>query len=94
MTEEERDAVIDLIPADMVIWDFDEELNHFSHADLAWWMRQLDHGPSAPGHSCCGTCGCATTCVAGSFADSLVSSVVRELDRLGLLKNLGEEIEK
>lgn len=86
MTEDERDEICDLLPGDMVIWGFDDELEHFAHADMHWWMEALGHERSGENHSCCKKCGCATTCVAAAFHDSMISSVIRELDKLGLLK--------
>ncbi|MFE9855534.1 hypothetical protein [Streptomyces sp. NPDC005780] len=85
MTEGERDDLIDRLPADMVIWDSDDELQHFGHANSTWWLDALGHTSAGPKHSCCASCGCATTCTAGAFHDALISSVVRELDRLGVL---------
>jgi len=87
MNEEKRDAVYDLIPKDMVVWDSENELEHFVHADMNWWMDQLGHAAKSPTHSCCNRCGCATTCLAGAFAEALISSVIRELDKIGLLKS-------
>jgi hypothetical protein len=87
VTEEERDAVADLLPENMSLWDFEDEIEHFGHATLDWWMDQLGHGPKSPGHRCCKTCGCATTCLAGAFYEATVSTILREVDRLGLLKN-------
>ncbi|MEU1433999.1 hypothetical protein ABZ438_07860 [Streptomyces sp. NPDC005786] len=90
MTEEERDDLIDQLPADMVIWNDDEELQHFGHANSTWWLDALGHTSKGPAHSCCAACGCATTCTAGAFHDALISSVVRELDRLGALRTTTE----
>lgn len=87
MTEDERDALIDRLPtADMTVWDPDDELQHFQHATLAWWRDVLGHPNSGPTHSCCKTCGCATSCTLGVFEGALIASVVRELDRLGALR--------
>jgi len=91
VTEEERDAVYDLLPKSMTLWDFEDEIGHFGHATLDWWMEQLGHGPKSPTHSCCKSCGCATTCLAGAFYEATVSTVLRETDRLGLLKNPEEK---
>jgi hypothetical protein len=85
MTEDERDDLIDRLPKDMVIWDDEDELQHFAHANAAWWMDTLNHPRSGPTHSCCKTCGCGGTCTLGAYHDALISSVVRELDRIGAL---------
>lgn len=88
MDEEQRDRISDL--ADMeddsrVIWSDDEELEHFKHANLEWWLREaLGHPRAHPG--CCKTCGCATTCMAAAFFDATVLSTIRRLDELGLLR--------
>lgn len=84
MTEEERDNLIDQLPTDFPIWDFEDELPTFSHATWSWWREQLGHPRTH--RACCGTCGCATTCMASAFHDALVTSVIRELDRIGALK--------
>lgn len=86
MTEEERDDIIDLLPKNMILWDWDDELETFSHTNLEWWMKTLGHGMKSDTHTCCEACGCATTCTARAFYDSVVGSTVRELDKLGLLK--------
>jgi hypothetical protein len=89
MSEEERDALFDQLPlTSMVIWDPDDELEHFQHADLKWWMDECLKHPHAKGRGYCKTCGPATTCMAGAFTDALVSSTIRELDRLNLLRPL------
>ncbi|MFE1767253.1 hypothetical protein ACFW81_23920 [Streptomyces angustmyceticus] len=85
MDEEERDNLIDLLPSDFAIWDFEDELPQFNHATWSWWRERLGHPKAHRG--CCKTCGCATTCMASAFHDALVSSVVRELGRIGALKN-------
>lgn len=91
MTEDERDDIYDLLPDDMVIWSFDDELEHFSHADRRWWMEVLGHERSGENHSCCKKCGCATTCIAGAFHQAMIASTIRELDKLGLLRHPEEE---
>ena len=91
MNEEERDGIYDMLPNGMVIWGFDDELEHFAHADMRWWLSALDHEQMAEGHPCCKKCGCATTCVAAAFHDSMISTVIRELDKLGLLKRPEKE---
>lgn len=87
MTEDERDAIIDQLPKDMPVWTFEDELPHFQHANLRWWRDNLNHPASGPSHSCCKTCGCGGTCTLGAFEDALITTVVRELDRLGALRN-------
>lgn len=84
LTEEQRDVLIDLLPAGMTLWADDEELPHFADRTWAWWRETLGH-PKAH-TACCKACGCATTCLLGAFYDAVVSSVVRELDRLGALR--------
>lgn len=85
MTEEERDDLVDLLPSGMVIWDDEQELaeGHFTDRDWAWWRDALEH-PMAH-RSCCKTCGCAVTCTLAYFYTALISSTVRELDRIGAL---------
>lgn len=82
MTPDERYDLIDLLPDDMVIWDDDEELSAFPW-DLRKWLDVLGHKKAHPG--CCKACGCATTCMASAFHEALITSVVRELDKLGVL---------
>lgn len=84
MTEEERDDLIDLLPADMNIWDPEDELEVFVGRDREWWANALGHPKAHPG--CCRTCGCAAPCFFQVYHDALISTVVRELDRLGALK--------
>lgn len=86
MDEGQRDDLIDLIPRNMVVWSDEEELEHFQHATLAWWREVLGHPPCGPTHSCCKTCGCGGSCLLGAFEDALVTTVVRELDRIGALR--------
>ncbi|MEV6580220.1 hypothetical protein AB0M92_18880 [Streptomyces sp. NPDC051582] len=84
MTEEERDALIDQLPTStMILWPDDEELSWFPNRNYGEWRNILGH-PHAH-TACCETCGCAGTCTLGSFYDSVIASVVRELDKLGLL---------
>lgn len=90
MTEDERDGLIDQLPKGMPVWGFDEELPHFQHATLRWWRDNLGHPASGPTHACCKTCGCGGTCILGAFEDALISTVVRELDRLGVLRSTPE----
>ncbi|MEK9524049.1 hypothetical protein MIU24_32450 [Streptomyces venezuelae] len=84
MTEEQRDGLIDRIPATAVLWPHDDELAWFPNRTYDEWRTILGHPPAHRG--CCQTCGCATTCLLGAFYDSVVTSTVRELDRLGALK--------
>jgi hypothetical protein len=86
MTEDERDDLIDLLPKDMIVWNDDEELQHFGHATGRWWLDNLGHPACGPTHGCCKSCGCGGTCILGAFHDAMISSVVRELDRIGALK--------
>jgi hypothetical protein len=83
VNEDERLDLIDLLPADMNIWADDDELEWFTGRDQRWWLDVLGHPKAHPG--CCKTCGCATTCMAAAFHDALIATVVRELDRLGVL---------
>jgi hypothetical protein len=77
-----RDRLEDLLPRDMVIWGDDDELAAFPWT-LRKWLDVLGHEKAHPG--CCKACGCATTCMAGAFYTSTVTSVLRELDKLGAL---------
>lgn len=83
-TEEERDDLIDLLPKDMILWPDDEELSWFPNRNYDEWRDILGHPRAHRG--CCKTCGCAITCTLGAFHDSVISSVVRELARLGALR--------
>lgn len=91
MTEEERDDLIDLIPHGMTVWADEEELEDFRHATLAWWREVLGHQASGPTHSCCKSCGCGGTCLLGAFENALVTTVVRELDKIGALRRPEEK---
>jgi hypothetical protein len=84
LTLEERDALIDRLPDDMNIWDDDAELGAFTGRDWRWWRDRIGHPLAHPG--CCKTCGCATTCTGSAFHDALISTVVRELNRIGALR--------
>lgn len=84
MTEEERDDLIDTLPDGMVLWPDEKELIHFSTRNYEEWRDILGHPRAHPG--CCKTCGCATSCLLSVFYDSVVTSTVRELDKLGALK--------
>lgn len=84
MSEDERDGLIDLLPSDANIWGPDDELEIFVGRDREWWAAALGHPQAHPG--CCKTCGCATTCLFQLYHDSLVATVVRELNKLGALK--------
>lgn len=90
MDEEARDDLIDRIPDDMVIWEDEDELGSFPWT-LRKWLDVLGHTRAHAG--CCTACGCATTCMAAAFYGSTVSSVVRELDRIGALRQPTEPIE-
>lgn len=83
VTEDERNDVIGLLPKDMVIWADDEELEAFPWT-FPKWMDVLGH--QTVHSACCASCGCAITCTADAFHESLISSVVRELDKLGALR--------
>lgn len=83
MTEEERLDIWDLLPDDPAIWADDEELPHFGHANLRWWLDVLGHPKAHRG--CCKACGCCTTCMAGAFHQAVVTTTLRELDRIGAL---------
>lgn len=87
LSEEERDDLIDRLPADMILWPVDEELSWFPNRAYDEWRDTLGH-PRAH-HGCCATCGCATSCTLGVFYDSVISSVVRELARIGALRKPG-----
>ena len=83
--EDRRLDLIDRLPKDMVIWDDDDEVPAFADRDLSWWLKVLGHDRAHT--ACCTACGCATTCMAGLFYESVVMSVVRELDKLGALNH-------
>lgn len=84
MTEGERDAILDLIPSDMIVWSDDAELGWFPNRNYDEWRNILGHPRAHRG--CCGTCGCASTCLLGAFYDAVITSTIRELDKLRLLK--------
>ncbi|PRX91936.1 hypothetical protein [Allonocardiopsis opalescens] len=86
LTEEQRDDLIDQLPDGMTLWGDDSEIaaDWFTPYDYEKWLEILGHPRAHPG--CCKTCGCATTCVLGTFYDAVVSSVVRELDKLGAIQ--------
>lgn len=87
MDEDQRDDLIDqLLLTETTVWSDEEEVEHFRHATLAWWREVLGHPPCGPTHSCCKTCGCGGSCMLGAFEDALVTTVVRELDRIGALR--------
>jgi hypothetical protein len=85
MTEEERDEIEDLLAYryDIPIWEDEQELPHFSHANLIWWLEAMGHPKAHRG--CCKTCGCATTCMASAFYDAVVATTLRQLDSIGAL---------
>jgi hypothetical protein len=74
------------------LWSEEQELDegHFRNRDVHHWLRALGHGPGSDTHGCCQGCGCATTCLAGAFFDATVDTVLRELNRAGLLRKPGE----
>lgn len=86
MNEDDRDDIYDKLPlTEMKIWPNDDELERFGK-DIYEWAEMIGHPRHSPTHYCCKTCGCATTCTFGLFFDSLVSTVLRETDRLGHLQ--------
>lgn len=85
MTEDERDDLIDQLPKNMILWSDDEELQYFPNRTYDEWRQILGHPVAGPTHHCCKTCGCGGSCLLGVFYDAVVSSVVRELDRIGAL---------
>ncbi|TQS30025.1 hypothetical protein [Microbispora sp. KK1-11] len=82
--EEFRDRLFDALPDQMTIWADDAELEQFADWDLGKWMHALGHHRVHT--ACCDRCGCAVTCTGGAFYDAVVSSVLRELDRMGALR--------
>ncbi len=84
LTEDERLDLIDRLPADMNIWNDDDELDVFTGRDRTWWAEALGHPAAHRG--CCKTCGCATTCLHDAYHDALVATVIRELNKLGALR--------
>lgn len=93
MTEEERDDLIDRLPDDMNVWEFEDELDHFPGRDWSWWRAQLGH-PHATGHGYCQTCGPGGPCLLAVFHGALITTVVRHLDRLGALAALDGDTPK
>lgn len=89
MTEEERYDISDLLPADAPIWEDEEELPHFGHATLRWWLDTLGHPKAHRG--CCKACGCCTTCMAGAFHQAVVTTTIRQLDAIGALVKPGTD---
>jgi len=88
VTDEEQDFIFDLVPTDAVIWGDLEEMEHFKHATYAWWRTEvLGHPKAHPG--CCKTCGCATTCMLGAFYEGVVTMVINELSKIGVIRGLG-----
>lgn len=80
------ERLFDLIPDGMTIWeaDDDEELAYFADRDLRWWMKALGHDRKHT--ACCTSCGCCVTCIAQMFHGAMVASVIRELNKLGALR--------
>lgn len=84
MSESLPERLLDLIPDDMTIWEDDDELSYFADRDLRWWMKALGHDRKHT--ACCTSCGCCVTCIAQMFHGAMVASVIRELDKIGALR--------
>jgi hypothetical protein len=85
VTEDERDDLIDLVPYRFTIWEYENEIPGWAEGrDFAWWRDLLKH-PKAHG-GCCATCGCAVSCDLVVYHEAMISSVVRELDKIGALR--------
>lgn len=92
--EDARDRIDDLLDMrSKVLWNYDDELEHFKHANADWWATEALNHPRAH-RGCCKTCGCATTCMFWAFFEAVVSSTLRELDRAGLLKEMPKRDER
>lgn len=89
MDQDQRFDIEDLMPEDMVIWEDVEDLSDRQEYTWPYWRQVLDH--PYLGHGFCTSCGGGGTCTLLLFKDALVSSVLRELDQLGLLKTLDNE---
>lgn len=92
MNEEQRDEICDLLPKDMIIWDWEDELESFKSWTYSKWRKELGHPLKHSG--CCATCGCATSCMLSVFYDALIGSTIRELDKQGFLKEPDDQEEK
>lgn len=91
MNADDRLDLEDLLPANMILWGDDDELGGWPDDPWTWkkWRDVLGHPKAHPG--CCRTCGCATSCLLTVFYSSVVTSVIRELDALGLLRSGKED---
>lgn len=89
MTEDERFDIEDLLPKSYPIWADEEEIPGWAEKfNYGYWMETLGHPTARRG--CCKMCGCATSCSLGVFHEAMVTSVIRELDKLGLLRSPSE----
>lgn len=85
-SQDERYDIFDLLPVTtMKIWEGDDEREQFGKT-IFEWAEIIGHPRHSETHNCCKTCGCATTCMYGLFFESLIETVIFELDRLGRLK--------
>lgn len=86
MNEHDRLSLEDYLQSNMILWADDDELNWWPTDPWTFkkWMRVLEHEQKDCG--CCKKCGHATTCLASLFRDSVVTSVIRELNRIGALR--------
>lgn len=82
MDEGQRDEIIDSLPKDMKIVDADDDIP-LVPGTLKSWGGALGHAVGDDRR--CEDCGPGITCVFLAFYDSVFSSVVRELDKQGLL---------
>lgn len=87
MNEEQRDRLYDLLPVStMTVWTDDEELEHLPY-DVKYWADVLGHPRTARDGKACATCGNGMTCVQAAYEEALITSVIRELDKIGALNN-------
>lgn len=99
----DRDAIIDALDAlgPYTIWEDEEEFENtgfdgkkISERDRTWWAKMLGHPVKAhrlqDGRTMlrCETCGVGASCEFDCYTDALIFSVLRQLDRLGVLRPL------
>jgi hypothetical protein len=89
ISDDEQYHISDLIPKDPVIWgDLEEAREPFKHATYDWWAEALKH-PRYPSGRGCQTCGWGGSCLLAVFYDGMVTMVIHELVKVGVIKGLG-----
>lgn len=86
MDQKKRDEIWDQVPLDFPIVDADDEVERITQAGggtIQSWGAEAGH--DIDGALDCHTCGKGGPCPFIEFYDSVVSSVVRELDKIGAL---------